>query len=179
MMCVSKAMSIFWILRYVNTIELPSALIRDALACSNLTHAPNTRSLFQGTLLALVSSMGYVDADGNFPRARLAFCTDALATIFGSLFGLSPVTAFIESGAGVEAGSRTGLTAVLCGLFFFMSIFFAPIIASIPPWATGGSLVIVGALMAKSLGEVKWYDVTHASTAFITVMVRLHSVLYE
>jgi xanthine/uracil/vitamin C permease (AzgA family) len=62
-----------------------------------------------------------------------------LATIFGSIFGLSPVTSFIESGSGVEAGSRTGLTAVICGFSFYLSIFFAPIIASIPPWATGAA----------------------------------------
>lgn len=94
-----------------------------------------------------------------------------MATIFGSIFGLTPVTSFIESGSGVEAGSRTGLTAVLCGFFFFLSIFFAPIIASIPPWATGGALIVVGALMSRSLGEIKWYNMTHAATAFLTVVV--------
>jgi len=121
--------------------------------------------------MGLVSSMGYVNEEGDFPRSRQAFAADALATMFGSIFGLSPVTSYIESAAGVEAGSRTGLTAVFCAFFFFLSIFFAPIIASIPPWATGGSLIIVGALMAKSLAHVKWYDVSHAATAFITVMI--------
>jgi AGZA family xanthine/uracil permease-like MFS transporter len=115
--------------------------------------------------------MGFIDEEGDFPRSRQAFAADALATLFGSFFGLSPVTSFIESAAGVQAGARTGLTAVICGFFFFLSIFFAPIIASIPPWATGGSLIIVGALMARSLVKVKWYDVSHAATAFITVMV--------
>jgi AGZA family xanthine/uracil permease-like MFS transporter len=110
-----------------------------------------------GTLLAIASSMGYVDEKGDFPRSKWAFAADALSTMFGSLFGLSPVTSFIESGAGVEAGSRTGLTAVICGFYFFLSIFFAPIIASIPPWATGGALVLVGALMARSLSKIKWY----------------------
>jgi AGZA family xanthine/uracil permease-like MFS transporter len=57
------------------------------------------------------------------------------------------------------------------GFFFFLSIFFAPIIASIPPWATGGALIIVGALMARSLAKVKWYDPAHAATAFVTLMV--------
>ena len=84
--------------------------------------------------------MGFVDEEtGDFPASKQAFSVDALSTMFGSIFGLSPVTSFIESGAGVEAGSRTGLTAVFCGLFFFLSIFFAPIIASIPPWATVSS----------------------------------------
>jgi AGZA family xanthine/uracil permease-like MFS transporter len=121
--------------------------------------------------LAIVSNMGYADEEGNFPRSKWAFAADALATMFGSLFGLSPVTSYIESGAGVQVGARTGLCAVFCGLFFFMSIFFAPIIASIPPWASGGALIIVGSMMAKSLGKVKWYIPSHALSAFLTVML--------
>ena len=121
--------------------------------------------------MGLVSAMGYIDEEGNFPNSRAAFSADALATMFGSIFGLSPVTAYIESGSGVEAGSRTGLTAVICGFYFFLSIFFAPIISSIPPWATGGALIIVGSIMARSLVRVKWHDPTHALSAFLTVIV--------
>jgi len=124
-----------------------------------------------GTLMGIVSSMGYVNEDGDFPKSTRAFAVDALATMFSAIFGCSPCTSYIESAAGVEAGAKTGLTAIFCGIFFFISIFFAPIIASIPPWAVGGALIIVGALMAKSLAKVKWYDVTHASTAFVTVMI--------
>lgn len=124
-----------------------------------------------GTLLGIANSMGVIDEDGNFPNSRKAFAVDAIATLFGSFFGCSPVTSYIESGAGVEAGARTGLTAVFCAFFFFISIFFAPIIASIPPWAAGGALVVVGALMARSLGQVKWDNVSHALAAFLTVMV--------
>lgn len=124
-----------------------------------------------GTLLAIVSSMGYVDEDGDFPKSRAAFTTDAIATIFGSLFGLSPVTSYIESAAGVEIGSRTGLTSVFVAFFFFLSIFFAPILSSIPAWATGGSLIIVGALMCRSLAKVHWDNPCHAVTAFVTVIV--------
>lgn len=121
--------------------------------------------------MGIVSNLGYVGEDGDFPKSRMAFASDALSTLFGSFFGLSPVTSYIESAAGVGAGAKTGLTAVFCGFFFFLSIFFAPIIASIPPWATGGSLIIVGALMAKSLKDVKWHDPSHAATAFLTVMI--------
>lgn len=125
-----------------------------------------------GTLLAMVSSMDFaIDEDGNFPKARAAFCTDAIATIFGSLFGLSPITAYIESAAGIEVGSRTGLTSVFVSFFFFLSIFFAPILASIPAWATGGSLIIVGALMARSLVKINWGNPAHAITAFVTIML--------
>lgn len=115
--------------------------------------------------------MGYVDEKGDFPRSKMAFAADALATMFGSLFGLSPVTCYIESGTGVEAGSRTGLTAIFCGIFFMLSLFFAPILASIPPWASGGALIIVGSLMARCLKDIKWHNPTHALTAFLTVIV--------
>lgn len=121
--------------------------------------------------MGVVSNMGYCDENGDFPKSKMAFASDALATLFGSFFGLSPTTSFIESAAGVGAGSRTGFTACLCGVFFLLSIFFAPVIASIPPWATGGSLIVVGALMAKSLKNVKWHDPAHAATAFLTVMM--------
>lgn len=124
-----------------------------------------------GTLLGLADSMGIIDEEGNFPGSRRAFACDALATLFGSFFGCSPVTSYIESGAGVEAGSKTGLTAVICGFYFFISIFFAPIIASIPAWASGGALVIVGSLMARSLEKIKWGRVSHALSAFLTVMI--------
>lgn len=95
-----------------------------------------------GTLLGLVNAMGISDEDGNFPRSRHAFAADGMATLVGSFFGVSPVTSFVEAAAAVEAGSRTGMTAIFCGILFFLSIFFAPIIASIPPWATGGALLI-------------------------------------
>merc|ERR1739844_471594 len=124
-----------------------------------------------GTLLAMVSSMDFPDTEGDFPKSRAAFSTDALATIFGSFFGLSPITSYIESAAGIEVGARTGLTSVFTAFFFFLSIFFAPILASIPAWATGGSLIIVGALMARSLVKVKWDNPAHAITAFVTVMI--------
>lgn len=124
-----------------------------------------------GTLLALVSSMGMIDENGDFPKSRAAFSSDALATIFGSFFGMSPITSYIESAAGVEAGSRTGLTAVFVAFFFFLSIFFSPILSSIPAWATGGSLIIVGALMCRSLKNVKWDNPAHAVCAFVTVIV--------
>lgn len=124
-----------------------------------------------GTLMGIVSNMGYADEHGDFPRSRAAFSVDAIATMFGSMFGLSPVTSYIESAGGVAAGARTGLTACFIGFFFFLGTFFAPIIASIPPWATGGALILVGAMMARSLRDVKWDDVTHAATAFVTVIV--------
>jgi len=125
-----------------------------------------------GTLLALTGAMGVADPEtGDFPKSRWAFAADALGTIVGSAFGLSPLTSYIESGAGVETGSRTGLTAVFIGFFFLSSIFFAPILASIPPWAIGGSLIIIGCLMCRALGRIKWHIPSHAISAFLTVII--------
>ena len=77
----------------------------------------------------------------------------------------------LKKGPGVEAGSKTGLTAVIVGLYFFVAIFFAPILASIPPWAIGGALILVGALMARSLTKLNFNKVSHALSGFLTVMV--------
>jgi AGZA family xanthine/uracil permease-like MFS transporter len=99
------------------------------------------------TLYSMARFCGVVDPEsGDFPRSTLAYCTDAFCISIGALLGTSPVTAFIESGAGIAEGGKTGLTAIVTGLCFIVSMFFAPIFASIPPWATGSTLVIVSHL---------------------------------
>lgn len=123
------------------------------------------------TLIAVVDPIGIADAEGDFPKSRQAFAVDAIATMFGSIFGLSPITSYIESAAGVEAGGRTGLTAVVCSFYFLLSIFFAPILSSVPAWATGGALVIVGALMCRNLVKIQWDRIDHALTAFVVIMI--------
>lgn len=96
---------------------------------------------------------------------------DAISISIGSLFGSPPVTAFVESGAGVSEGGKTGLTSCMTGIAFFVSIFFAPILASIPPWATGCTLVIVGALMAKGAADINWRYYGDAIPAFLTIAI--------
>jgi len=125
-----------------------------------------------GTFLAVVQPIpGVMKEDGDFEGSRIAFSIDAISTMIGSVFGLSPVTSFIESGAGVMAGGRTGLTAIAVGLYFGLSIFFAPVFASIPPWATGGALVVVGSMMFQNLAKVQWNKFDHGLTAFVTVLL--------
>lgn len=105
-----------------------------------------------GTLYSMARFSGVVDpVTGDFPKSTLAYCADAMAISIGSLFGSSPVTAFVESGAGIQEGGRTGLTAITTGILFFVSLFFAPIFASIPPWATGGALILVGCMMMRGV----------------------------
>lgn len=96
------------------------------------------------TLYSMARFAGVIDSNTkDFPRSTLAYCTDAFFISVGSLFGVSPITVFVESGAGVNQGGKTGLTAITTGLCFCVSIFFAPIFASIPPWATGCTLILV------------------------------------
>lgn len=84
-----------------------------------------------------------VDEDGNFPGQYPAFMSDATAIVVGSCLGTSPVTTFVESATGIREGGRTGITALTVSLLFFISLFFAPIFASIPPWANGPPLILV------------------------------------
>lgn len=95
------------------------------------------------TLFSMAKFCGVVDESGDFPRSTVAYCTDAFCISIGSLFGCSPVTAFVESGAGIAEGGRTGLTAIFTGFCFIVALFFAPILSSVPPWATGATLVLV------------------------------------
>ncbi|KAF2176742.1 purine transporter [Zopfia rhizophila CBS 207.26] len=123
------------------------------------------------TLYSMARFSGVVDPEsGDFPRSTLAYCTDAFCISIGALLGCSPVTAFIESGAGIAEGGKTGLTAMTCGICFFVSMFFAPIFASIPPWATGCTLILVGCLMMRQIVNVNWRYIGDAVPAFVTVM---------
>ncbi|KAJ4375948.1 hypothetical protein N0V83_001227 [Neocucurbitaria cava] len=124
-----------------------------------------------GTLYSMARFSGVVDpATGDFPRSTLAYSADAISISIGSLFGSSPVTAFVESGSGIQEGGRTGLTAITTGLLFFVSLFFAPIFASIPPWATGGALILVGCMMMRGVLAINWNYPGDSIPAFVTLM---------
>ncbi|KNG48652.1 purine transporter [Stemphylium lycopersici] len=123
------------------------------------------------TLYSMARFSGVVDPEtGDFPRSTIAYCTDAFCISIGALLGCSPVTAFIESGAGIAEGGKTGLTAMICGICFLVSMFFAPIFASIPPWATGCTLILVGCLMMRQITSINWRYIGDAIPAFVTVM---------
>ena len=111
-----------------------------------------------GTLVGTASRAGMVDKDGNMPNLKEALLSDAVATAVGACTGTSTVTTFVESAAGVEAGGRTGLTALVCGLLFLVCIFIAPIAAVIPPAATSCALIYVGVLMLQGLKNIDFQD---------------------
>ena len=111
-----------------------------------------------GTLVGTASRAGMVDEKGNMPKMKEALLSDAVGTMAGAVTGTSTVTTFVESAAGVEAGGRTGLTALVTGLLFLACIFIAPIAAIIPPAATSAALIYVGVLMLQGLRKVDFGD---------------------
>jgi len=122
-----------------------------------------------GTLVAVTKRAGLMDADGRIPKLNRILITDATATIVGSMAGTSTVTSYVESAAGVQAGGRTGLTAVVTGLLFLVAMFAAPYAQLVPLAATAPALIIVGGLMLLPLAEIDWEDPAIAIPAFLTV----------
>ncbi len=123
-----------------------------------------------GTLVGTASRAGMVDKEGNMPQMKQALTSDAIGTITGSLTGTSTVTTFIESASGVEAGGRTGLTALTAGVLFLLSMFLAPIAAIIPAAATSSALIYVGVLMLMGLSNVDFHDLSQAVPVFLMLI---------
>ena len=111
-----------------------------------------------GTLVGTASRAGMVDKQGNMPNMKEALLADAIGTVAGACTGTSTVTTFVESASGVEAGGRTGLTALTCGILFLACMFIAPIAAIIPAAATSAALIYVGVLMLMGLKNVNFDD---------------------
>jgi len=122
-----------------------------------------------GTLLGVCEQGGFVK-DGKIPRVGRALVSDAIGTVFGALTGTSTVTSYIESAAGVAAGARTGLSNIFVAGLFLLAVFFTPLAAAIPGYATAPALIVVGALMTESIGRVTWSDFTDAVPAFVTLL---------
>ena len=111
-----------------------------------------------GTLVGTTSRAGMVDEEGNMPNMKEALLSDAVGTVVGACTGTSTVTTFVESASGVEAGGRTGLTALTTGVLFLACIFIAPVAAIIPAAATSAALIYVGVLMLMGLKNVDFDD---------------------
>ncbi|MEM7316270.1 MAG: NCS2 family permease, partial [Planctomycetota bacterium] len=123
-----------------------------------------------GTLVGVATRANLVDGQGRLPRLRRALLADSGATVVGAVAGTSSTTSYIESAAGVEAGGRTGLTAVVCGLAFIVCLFFAPLAQSVPAYATASALLFVACLMARSLADLSWGDVTESAPAVVAAL---------
>lgn len=123
-----------------------------------------------GTLVGTASRAGMIDKDGNMPNMKEALIADAVGTIAGSVTGTSTVTTFVESASGVEAGGRTGLTALVTGIMFLVCMFLAPIAAIIPAAATSAALIYVGYLMLGGLKNIDFEDVTQGLPAALMMI---------
>jgi AGZA family xanthine/uracil permease-like MFS transporter len=120
-----------------------------------------------GTLIGVTHRSGLLDKKGRLPRMRQALISDSFAAMFGSAVGTSTTTSYIESSAGVAAGGRTGLTAVVVAILFLLALFFSPLAASIPAYASAAALLFVAAIMARGLAEMNWDDVTDYAPAIV------------
>jgi len=123
-----------------------------------------------GTLIAVAKKAGLMRKDGYLPKMGRALIADSTAALGGSLLGTSTTTSYIESAAGVSAGGRTGLTAIVVALLFLGALFFAPLAGSIPAYATAPALFFVAVLMASGLGEIDWSDLTIAAPVLVTAL---------
>jgi AGZA family xanthine/uracil permease-like MFS transporter len=124
-----------------------------------------------GTLMAVAKRANLIDSDNNIPRLNRILFTDATATLFGSLTGTSTVTSYVESTAGVAAGGRSGVTAIVTGLLFLGAIVAAPFVGIVPAAATAPALILVGSLMLSTIAEIKWRDPLVAVPAFLTLVL--------
>ena len=127
-----------------------------------------------GTLIPLANQCGFIDEDGNADGIDRAFLADALSGIIGAVLGTSTLNAYVESATGIGLGGRTGLTAIFIGIFFLLSLVFAPTVLSLfTSSVTAAALVIVGILMAMQLKEVGWNNMVMASSVFMTTIMMI------
>ena len=124
-----------------------------------------------GTLVGVGKKAGLFDEANQIPRLNRILFADATATIAGSFAGTSTVVSYIESAAGVVAGGRTGVTAIVAGLLFFAALFVAPLVGVIPAAATAPALIIVGSMMVSHVSEIRWSDPVIALAAFLTIIM--------
>jgi AGZA family xanthine/uracil permease-like MFS transporter len=122
-----------------------------------------------GTLVGVCEQGGFVK-DGKIPRVGRALLADGIGTMFGAVTGTSTVTSYIESAAGVAAGARTGLSNMMVVGLFLAAMFFSPVAAAIPGFATAPALILVGALMTQSVAQVEWKEFSEAFPAFVTLL---------
>ncbi|MGF1752848.1 NCS2 family permease [Vibrio makurazakiensis] len=124
-----------------------------------------------GTLVGVAQKADLIDKDGKIPRLNKALLADSTATTVGAVLGTSNTTSYIESVAGVSAGGRTGLTAVVVGILFLLALFFSPLAGMIPAYATTGALFYVAILMLSGLVSIDWRDLTEAAPVVVTCLL--------
>ena len=123
-----------------------------------------------GTLIGVASKADMLDKDGKLPNIKGALLSDAVGTTIGAMCGTSTVTTFVESASGVAEGGRTGLTSIVAGILFALSLLLSPIFLAIPSFATAPALIVVGYLMLTSVTKIDFSDMTEAIPCFIAII---------
>ncbi len=123
-----------------------------------------------GTLIGLTHQTPLLDTQGQLPRLKHALMADSVATVAGAVFGTSTTTSYIESAAGMRAGGRTGLTAIVVAVLFLLALFFSPLAQTVPSYATAPALLFVACVMMRSLAEFDWNDATEYIPAVVTTI---------
>ena len=121
-----------------------------------------------GTLIGVAHRAGLLNRQGKLPRMKQALISDSFAAMFGSAIGTSTTMSYIESTAGVAAGGKTGLTAIVVAILFLLALFFSPLAGMIPAYATSAALLFVACLMARGLADMDWDDITEYAPAVVT-----------
>ena len=131
-----------------------------------------------GTLIGVASKADMLDKDGKLPKIKGALLSDAVGTSVGAVCGTSTVTTFVESASGVAEGGRTGLTSLVAGVLFALSLLLSPIFLAIPSFATAPALIVVGYLMLTSVTKIDFNDMTEAIPCFIAIIAMpfMHSI---
>jgi AGZA family xanthine/uracil permease-like MFS transporter len=124
-----------------------------------------------GTLVGVTTQAGLIGKNGEIPRVKQALLSDAIGTVAGAALGTSTVTSYVESTAGVAAGGRTGFSAMVTGLLFFLAIFLSPLFLLIPSVATAPALVVVGFLMMRAVTAIDFKDPTEGIPAFLAIVM--------
>ena len=124
-----------------------------------------------GTLMGVATRAKLIDESGEVVNLERALKADSSSSVIGSFLGCAPVTSYVESSAGVEAGGRTGLTAVFVGVFFLVAIFFSPLAAIVPAYATAGALIYVAILMLSGMEKLDWTNFTELLPALIIIIM--------
>ena len=182
-MVVTIAAMLFGLIQFQGLVSMPPDLAPtfmklDILGALDLTMVSVVISflfvnLFDtaGTLLGVANRANLIDENGDVKNLDRALKADSTSSVVGAFFGCAPVTSYVESSAGVEAGGRTGLTAVVVGLFFLLAIFFSPLAAIVPAYATSGALIYVAILMLGGMEKLDWSDTTELVPSLIMVVM--------
>jgi AGZA family xanthine/uracil permease-like MFS transporter len=123
-----------------------------------------------GTLTSVANVAGKVDSKGKVKDIEKAMLSDSVGTVAGSMLGTTTVTSYIESGSGIKAGGRTGMTSLVIGVLFLSCLFFAPLATSIPKQIDGAALVYVAVLFVRNIVDIEWDDISESAPAVLAMI---------